>query len=114
MTAGEPQNVSQINKVMSYVMKQYRIRNIFCIMCIIFLVIISCIHSHSDKIHGTLRVSNINPRYFTDDRGKAVYLTGSHTWNNLLDMSPSDPPEKFDFVSYIQWMKKYNHNFYFY
>ncbi len=60
---------------------------------------------------GTLRVSDVNPRYFTDDRGQAVYLTGSHTWNNLVDMGPSDPPEAFDFPAYIEWMKDYHHNF---
>ena len=26
-------------------------------------------------------------------------------------MGPGEPPEEFDFVHYIQWMKKYNHNF---
>ncbi|MBN1250413.1 MAG: hypothetical protein JXC32_22305 [Anaerolineae bacterium] len=60
---------------------------------------------------GPLRVSDVNPRYFTDDRGTAVYLTGSHTWNNLVDMGPADPPEPFDFPSYLQWMKSFHHNF---
>jgi len=29
----------------------------------------------------------VNPRYFTvaSDEGRAVYLTGSHIWNNLHD-----------------------------
>ena len=30
-----------------------------------------------------LRVSKLNPRYFTDASGRAVYLTGSHVWWNL-------------------------------
>jgi hypothetical protein len=32
-------------------------------------------------------VSTANPRYFTvaSDEQKAVYLTGSHIWNNLHD-----------------------------
>ncbi len=64
-----------------------------------------------DGAQGTLRVSRINPRYFTDKSGKAVYLTGSHTWNNLVDMSAAEPPERFDFPAYVQWMKRYNHNF---
>ncbi len=67
--------------------------------------------SDSKKKNGPLRVSEINPRYFTDDSGKAIYLTGSHTWNNLVDMSPTNPPEEFDFLANINWMKKYNHNF---
>jgi hypothetical protein len=32
----------------------------------------------------TLRVSAVNPRYFTDASGRAVYLTGSHVWWNLV------------------------------
>ena len=41
---------------------------------------------------GPLRVHPDNPRYFTDGSGRAVYLTGAHTWNNLVDTGPSDPP----------------------
>jgi len=58
-----------------------------------------------------LRVSEENPRYFTDNEGKAVYLTASHTWNNLVDMSLADLPGELDFVEYLQWLKKDNHNF---
>ena len=61
--------------------------------------------------NGPLRVSEKNPRYFTDNSGKAIYLTGSHTWNNLVDMTTGISPEKFDFPEYIRWMKSLNHNF---
>lgn len=37
-------------------------------------------------IQGALRVHPDNPRYFADDSGEAVYLTGSHTWANLQDI----------------------------
>ncbi|MBN1815877.1 MAG: serine hydrolase [Sedimentisphaerales bacterium] len=60
---------------------------------------------------GPLRVHPDNPRYFTDGSGRAVYLTGSHTWNNLVDMGPADPPPAFDFDKYLDWMQDYNHNF---
>ncbi|MBN2410726.1 hypothetical protein JXQ31_03470 [candidate division KSB1 bacterium] len=92
-------------------MKKRIIIYMFFFICFTFLVIIACTQSRQDKMFGTLRVSTINPRYFTDDRGQAVYLTGAHTWNNLVDMSPGDIAEKFDYVNYIHWMKKYNHNF---
>ncbi len=65
----------------------------------------------SFQMDGPLRVSKKNPRYFTDNSGKAIYLTGSHTWNNLLDMVTNDSSEKFDFAHYLQWLKKYHHNF---
>jgi hypothetical protein len=41
---------------------------------------------------GPLRIHPENPRYFTagarmpDGSLRAVYLTGAHTWNNLVDM----------------------------
>ncbi|MBN2289164.1 MAG: hypothetical protein JXQ83_07510 [Candidatus Glassbacteria bacterium] len=60
---------------------------------------------------GPLRVHPQNPRYFTDNSGKAVYLTGSHTWANLQDISgPS--PKRFDYEAYLDLLEKYNHNFF--
>ena len=61
---------------------------------------------------GPLKKSSVNPRYFEDGSGKVIYLTGSHTWSNMLDISPSDPPDPFDFNAYLDWMQKYNHNFF--
>lgn len=66
---------------------------------------------------GPLRVHPQNPRYFTDgtkdERGtpQAVYLTGSHTWNNLVDMGCSDPSEVFDFDAYLDFLVRHHHNF---
>lgn len=60
---------------------------------------------------GPLRVHPTNPRYFTDGSGKAIYLTGSHTWANLVDIGPSDPPPRFDFDACLGWMHRLNHNF---
>ena len=34
---------------------------------------------------GPLRVLKGNPRWFTDGKGRAVYLAGSHTWQSLQD-----------------------------
>ena len=50
-------------------------------------------------------------RYFLDPSGKPVYVTGSHTWNNLVDMGRSDPPEAFDFTAYLDFLEKHHHNF---
>src|SRR5687768_18103683 len=60
---------------------------------------------------GPLRVSSSNPRYFTEQSGKAIYLTGSHTWANLIDRGPSDPPPAFDFNGYLDFLQKHHHNF---
>ena len=67
--------------------------------------------THTAKALGPLQVHPENPRYFTDGSGRAIYLTGSHTWANLVDIGPSDPPPRFDFNAYLDWMKPLNHNF---
>jgi hypothetical protein len=75
------------------------------------LCILPLCQAFSTKATGPLRVHPENPRYFTDGTGKAIYLTGSHTWNNLVDMGPSDPPPRFDFPAHLDWMVQLNHNF---
>ena len=60
---------------------------------------------------GPLRVCKQNPRYFADSSGKPVYLTGAHTWSNLKDMGPTDPPAKFDYAGYLDFLVQRHHNF---
>ncbi len=60
---------------------------------------------------GPLKVHPDNRRYFTDGSGKAIYLTGSHTWSNLVDMGPADPPPRFDFAAYLDFLERLGHNF---
>jgi hypothetical protein len=66
-------------------------------------------------------VSESNPRYFTTRSGKqtnreAIYLTGSHIWNNFHDgMGPGsncgETPEQFDDHAYLTFLKEHGHNF---
>jgi hypothetical protein len=58
-----------------------------------------------------LRIHPSNPRYFADEQGKAVLLTGAHTWNNLLDMGRDTPPQPFDFGAYLDFLGRHRHNF---
>jgi hypothetical protein len=68
---------------------------------------------------GPVAVSRRNPRYFTiagatDER--AIYLAGSHLWNNLHDgMGPGEPcsdePERMDFSEYLDFLEERGHNF---
>jgi hypothetical protein len=71
-------------------------------------------------VAGPLTVSTRNPRYFTapsgDRAGRAVYLTGSHIWNNLHDgmgPGPEAPaePERFDYDGYLRFLTERGHNF---
>jgi hypothetical protein len=60
---------------------------------------------------GPLQVSASNPRYFATPDGRAVYLTGAHTWTNLQDAGPSDPPPAFDHVAYLDMLESHGLNF---
>lgn len=60
---------------------------------------------------GPLKKSEVNPRYFADPNGKIVYLTGAHTWNNLVDMGTTDPPAAFDYDGYLDFLERHKHNF---
>ncbi len=64
-----------------------------------------------EAARGPLRVHPDNPRYFTDGSGRAVYLVGSHTWSNLVDIGPADPPPVFDFDAMLRWLEELDHNF---
>lgn len=61
---------------------------------------------------GPLFVHPTNPRYFTDGSGRAIYLTGTHTWANFQDSGDSDPPEIFNYTEYLDFLEERNHNFF--
>src|SRR5678816_3398917 len=83
---------------------------------IVFLLAAAALLSHAGVLQaapasGPLRVNKANPRYFSDETGKVIYLTGAHTWNNLQDIGPSTPPAKFDFDAYLNFLEEHHHNF---
>jgi hypothetical protein len=63
-------------------------------------------------VTGPLRVHPTNPRYFSDGNGRIVYLTGSHTWTNLQNAGDSDPPLRFRYGAYLDFLQAHNHNFF--
>jgi hypothetical protein len=65
----------------------------------------------SKSITNPLTALSTNPNYFTDGSGKAVYLTGSHTWNNFQDWGTDGSPQPFDFPDYVKFLVTHNHNF---
>ena len=69
----------------------------------------------SHTFHGPLRRCLANPRYFTDDTGRAIYLSGSHTWAVFQDLVPLDgepsPGQLFDFEDWLAFSKRYGFNF---
>src|SRR5215217_5082110 len=74
-----------------------------------------------DAARGPLVVATANPRYFTAGAGdtadqEAVYLTGSHIWNNLQDgMGPgpgcAETSERLDYDAYLDLLAEHGHNF---
>jgi hypothetical protein len=60
---------------------------------------------------GPLTRCATNPRYFADGSGRPLLLAGLHTWNNLMDMGPSDPPPPLDFARYLDLLAGLGHNF---
>ena len=65
-----------------------------------------------NMFHGPLRKCVENPRYFTDETQKAIYLTGSHTWAVFQDtIEPNGTVSTFDYEAYLDFMQKHNHNF---
>ena len=67
--------------------------------------------NNSTSAIGPLKSHPSNPRYFTDGSGRAIYLTGSHTWSNFKDMGKTAPPTTFDFEAYLNFLQQHNHNF---
>ena len=83
----------------------------FFLIFIVFIFLFVYESMSSDKEERMLKpltVHPINPRYFTDTSGKAIYLTGFHTWNNLQH---NDVYPAVDYNEYLSLLKSYNHNF---
>ena len=58
--------------------------------------------------NGPLRVDLNNRRYFTDNTGTPIFLTGSHVWINFEDYSLVSP---FDYTAYLDLLTSRGHNF---
>jgi len=68
-------------------------------------------HRSHRVVTGPLRVHPTNPRYFADRTGRAIYLTGLHTWLNLQDGGRRFPPAESHYIEYLDLLQKQNHNF---
>ena len=64
---------------------------------------------------GPLRKHPTNPRYFTDDSGRAIYLTGSHFWTTIQERNEAKTESRAQafetFQGYLDFLKSRNHNF---
>jgi hypothetical protein len=70
-----------------------------------------------EEIKGPLFVNPDNRRYFTDGvkvngKYRSIYLTGAHTWCNLMDCGFTNPPVKFDYEKFLEGMQARQYNFF--
>jgi hypothetical protein len=79
----------------------------FAALAVVALALLPALGAAATSVTmGPLRVHPTNPRYFADGSGRAVYLTGSHTWNAL-----SDARVPLDYTAYLDFLQRHNHNF---
>ena len=62
-------------------------------------------------ITAPLKLSAQNSHLFVDGNGKAVALTGSHTWNDFQDWSAHGTTHPFDFSAYVNMLTSTHQNF---
>ena len=82
-------------------------------------VVTTMVGSKAAPTRGSLCAHPTNPRYFTDGtKGpdgslRAIYLTGSHHWNNLQDSGKLGQPltGRFAYDGYLERLARLNHNF---
>lgn len=63
------------------------------------------------RISAPLKALSTNPNYFTDGSGKAIYLTGSQTWNTLQDWGTNERVQPLDFTAFVKMLVAHQHNF---
>ena len=62
-------------------------------------------------IETPLKSLSTNPNYFTNETGRAVNLTGSHSWNTLQDWGANDSIRPLDFDAFVEILVAHHHNF---
>lgn len=69
-----------------------------------------CLGGWSPAFADPLAVHTTNPRYFDDGSGRAVYLVGSHTWDNFQDWG--SPTPDFHYNQFLDLLEANDHNFF--
>lgn len=59
---------------------------------------------------GALRASAMNPRYFTDDSGRTLYLAGTQTWASLQERRGPETP-LFDYERWLNFIESHGMNY---
>jgi hypothetical protein len=78
---------------------------------VLWILVFFSLHSYAQRITTPLKAFSTNPNYFTNGTGKAVYLTGSHTWNTIQDWGINDSIQPLDFDAFVEFLLTHHHNF---
>ncbi len=82
------------------------------VLMVLSIVCVVVVDGRSAATAAPLVVSPDNPRYFMDpSTGRAVYMTGSHTWQNFQDLNHDPNGNLFDYTAYLNKLASNNHNF---
>lgn len=65
-----------------------------------------------EAIQSPLQTSHVNPRYFTNREGRAIFLAGASTWTVLQDRGRNDPPKPFGYETFLDTLIANNLNFF--
>src|SRR4030095_3080157 len=76
----------------------------------LFSLLLQVITSQAQQTTGPLKLSTKTPSYVSDQNGKIVYLTGSHTWANMQEIQMKGA-KSFDYEAYLDMMEQNGHNF---
>jgi hypothetical protein len=83
---------------------------------LLFCVLAFAAAGQTGPARGPLRVLKSNPRYFTDGSGKAIFLAGTHNWNNFQDTghraAAGDPPPVLNYQRFLDFLESHHHNFF--
>jgi hypothetical protein len=73
-------------------------------------VTVTVSNTTSTSSMGPLVQSSTNSHYFVDPSGKAVLLSGSHTWTSFQDLGNAGAAVASDFNAYVSFLKAHGHN----
>ncbi|HUT32120.1 MAG TPA: DUF6298 domain-containing protein [Planctomycetota bacterium] len=65
----------------------------------------------AERATGPLKVHPANPRWFADGAGRAVWLTGSHTWAGRQERGVEGTTPDFAYAGYLAFLQRHGHNF---
>jgi len=99
-------STNQINEALVGTSAAKKLPSLCCVWVIACTVCLSAVFAAAVPFKGPLRVHPQNPHYFTDNSGKAIFLSGS-TIHGSVQKAYANP----DFTAFLKAESKYHHNF---